>query len=112
DGAGKQLLRDMVDTLQNTEHRLAAGADIHAAVGVHLYKLLDLHQGTEIVVRAILDHRRQAERLLFVEALADHLLIARLENVQVEGLARKHDDLERKEGNEIDHSSRTRDEFR
>jgi len=113
DGAGTllsgrllRLVRDVQDfasqegslliDLQKFEAFASLGDDVHASIVVGFGDGQDLGRAADIGQRALLraDH---AEKRFLIQALSNHFLVARLENVQRQRYARKQNDIEREE---------------
>lgn len=76
--------------LQSAEHGAALGQNVHSAVGIVL-DLLRYRRSTSEGGNASLADENDPELIIFAEAVADHHLVALLENVQGEvGAREKH----------------------
>ena len=81
------------------EAPLAAGQDVHAAVGIHLQHLLH-HHGAAGIHDAIVLGQHDAELGVLADGIAHHFLVALLENVQRQRRSGKDHHLQREQRDE------------
>src|SRR5712692_809704 len=87
-----------VHQLRYAERRAADGDDVHTAVVVTLNDFGDFRGATH-ADNSFRQGQEHAELAFFVDAMADHLAVARLENVQGEYCAGKKNDVQREKRN-------------
>src|SRR5713101_9582079 len=87
-----------VHQLGYAERRAANGDDVHAAVVVTLHDFGDIRGATH-ADNSFRQSQEHSELAFMVDALADHLAVARLENVQGENCAGKKNDVQREKRN-------------
>src|SRR5579859_4416232 len=87
-----------VQEVGNVERGTADGEDVHPAVGVTFRDLCNFRSATH-ASDSLGKGQEQAEFGFFVEALAHHLTVAMLKNVERESGAGQKDDVQREQRN-------------
>ena len=82
-----------------SKRRLPDGQDVEPAVGIHLEHLLH-GDGAAGIHDAVFLRQHDAEFGFVADGVADHLLVAVLENVQRQARAREDDDVQREQRDE------------